>query len=62
MTVQLKVAKSNSMKITRPNKASNLNLSKLKISTILGNKKSTHFDKSSNTEGRVSIASTHVKD
>ena len=39
-----------------------MSLSKVKSSTILENKKSTHFNKSSDIKERVSIASSHAKD
>ena len=58
----MQVPKPNSIKITRPNKTSNLSLSKVKSSTALENKKSIYFDKSSDIEGRVSILSSHAKD
>ena len=45
-----------------PSKTSNLYLSKAKSSTASENKKSTYFDKSSDIERRVSIASSHIKD
>ena len=50
------------MKTTRPNKTSNLSPSEVRSSTVLENKKSTYFDKSSNIERRVSIALSHTKD
>ena len=50
------------MKIARPNKTSNLSLSKVKSSTASENKKSAYFDKSSDIEERVSIALSHAKD